>query len=622
MQLRNYIAFARKWVWLIVLLTLVAAGVSYAYSLRIPPTYRAETMILVGQQQASGNLSPADLYASNNLAQAYSLLATQPPVLQATADAIQFAEGWQSLYFRVSASAAGNQLIRITATSSDPGEAKRIASELARQLILQSPISKQQAQAEEQRDFVTKQQAILRSQIEAAQAKLVELNNQATLENDPVVLRDVNDRIVALQSKVDTWQKNYADLSALLNAGTDKYMTILAPAQEPTAPISPDIRRNVLLAALAGAALAIALGYVFDYLDETIKSPDDVERELGLGSLGVISRISGIRHHADALVTLRQPRAPISEAYRVLRTNLRYSGIENPKGALLVTSAGPSEGKSTTAANLAVTLAQTGKRVVLVDSDLRRPVMHKLFNLHNSVGLSTLFLDNPPTLAQALQPTEEPGLAVLTCGQPPPNPAEMLESDRMSEILDELREQSDIVVLDSPPCLAVADASILGARCSGAILVVDSGKTRTDVARRAIETLRRANVKVVGAVVNKLSQKRSSGYYYYDYYSDRSRSAAKETLPQHYASAGTWTASATGKNSASGQAPSEQPPTADAAAPAPPPEQDVRAVPPAATERTTPDKSVSEPTARPRRFQDVPPPPPPIVHGASSGGHG
>lgn len=518
MQLRDYLIFARKWAWLISIMTLLAAAASYAYSLRIPPTYRAETMVLVGQQQSAGNITPSDIYVSNNLAQAYAQLITQPSILQATAQAVKWPEGWQSLYFRVSAIASGSQLIRISATAGDPNQAKAIADELAHQLILQSPLSQQQKQAEEQREFVSKQQAILRSQIETAQVKLAELNNQATLENDPDKLRDLNERIASLQSKVDVWQKNYADLSALLNAGSDKFLTILAPAQVPTAPISPDIPRNVILAALAGAAVAVALAYLLDYLDDTIKTGDDVERELKLPTLGAVTRIGRITKPDDALITARHPRSPISEAFRVLRTNLRFSGIENPGGALLVTSAGPAEGKTTIAANLAVTLAQAGRRVVLVDTDLRRPSIHKLFGLSNSVGLTNLFLDDAPHMHQVLQSTAIPGLRVMPSGPVPPNPAEMLESKRMNDILVALRENADLVILDSPPCLVVADASILGSRCSGAVLVIETGRTRTDVARRAVEGLARTNVKVLGIVLNKMSHKRASSYYYYYYY--------------------------------------------------------------------------------------------------------
>lgn len=185
-----------------------------------------------------------------------------------------------------------------------------------------------------------------------------------------------------------------------------------------------------------------------------------------LTTLGSIARIQPIRKPEDALITISHPRSPTAEDYRVLRMNLRYAGIENPGGALLVTSANPSEGKTTTAANLAVAIAQSGKRVVLVDADLRRPSIHRLFNLATERGLSSLFIEDSLSLENVLQPTTVPGLTILAAGEPPPNPAEMLESKRMTNILRALREQADMVILDSPPLLVVADANILASRCS------------------------------------------------------------------------------------------------------------------------------------------------------------
>jgi succinoglycan biosynthesis transport protein ExoP len=268
-----------------------------------------------------------------------------------------------------------------------------------------------------------------------------------------------------------------------------------------------------------------AIVFAIEYLDETIKDANDAQKQLNLPALGTISRIAAIQKPTDQVVTLTQPRSPIAEAYRVLRTKLRFSGIENPNGALLVTSSGPNEGKSTTAANLATTIAQGGKRVILVDCDLRRPSLHTLFSVSNDVGLSDLFLEDAPALDRVLKPTSVPTMRLLTSGTIPPNPSEMLDSKRMTELLLELRDQSDMVVIDSPPALIVADASILGSRCSGAVLVVDSGKTRIDVARRALNTLKQANVKILGTVINKLSARRSGGYYYnyYNYYGSKTK---------------------------------------------------------------------------------------------------
>lgn len=514
--LGKYLTLARKWLWLLVLITSLGGIVGYLFARTIPPTYRTSTTMLVGQLQQSTNPTESDLQAGTNLSSAYALLVQQPRILEATANAVGYGGAWQDLFYAITASAQP-QLLRISVVDRDPFVAQAIANEVANQLMLQGPVAEQQAQAETDRQFVKDQLANLRKQILAGQETVDDLQARSAIENDPAMLRDLTDRTFALQDKVDSWQRNYASLSELVSRGTGLYVTILAPASLPTTPVSPNIPQIVILGALFGFSLACLLVYLLEYIDDTIKDAEDAQRIIGKPALGAIIRINGIRQPQDSLVTFKQPRSPISEAYRVLRTNLRYSGIENPGGVMLVTSAGPGEGKSTTAANLAVSLAQVGKKIVLVDADLRRPSAHKMFGLKNDVGLSDLFTNDSMTVEQAMQKTGVETLRVITSGPIPPNPAEMLDSRLMTQIFATLRQNTDLVIVDSPPVLPVADASILGSRCSGTVLVVDSGKTRTEIARRAVATLERANVKVVGVILNKMGAKQAAGYYYYYY---------------------------------------------------------------------------------------------------------
>jgi non-specific protein-tyrosine kinase len=217
---------------------------------------------------------------------------------------------------------------------------------------------------------------------------------------------------------------------------------------------------------------------------------------------------------SNTLITISNPRSPIAEAYRTLRTNLEFSNLDKALRSLLVTSAGAEEGKSTTLANLAVTIAQSGKRVILVDADLRRPTLHQVFGLKNSVGLSDMVRDdtilaNPPT-----QDTSVPNLKVLTSGQLPPNPAEILGSKRMSEILAALLERADMVLFDAPPVLAVTDAAVLSSKVDGVLLVVSAGKTKRENARRAQVQLQKINANIIGAVLNNTKADAATQYYY------------------------------------------------------------------------------------------------------------
>jgi len=212
------------------------------------------------------------------------------------------------------------------------------------------------------------------------------------------------------------------------------------------------------------------------------------------------------------LVTITDPRSPASEAYRTLRTNLSFYSLDKPLRTLVVTSPAAGEGKSTTIANLAVTMAQSGRRTILVDTDLRRPTLHELFGAQMSPGLTDMIMVEAGDLP--LQKTAVENLWLLSSGSKPPNPADMLGAARMEQIIAQLAEQADIVLFDAPPVMAAADAAILGARVDGVLLVVQAGKTRRDHAERAREILEKSRARVVGAALTNAPRDRSIGEYY------------------------------------------------------------------------------------------------------------
>jgi non-specific protein-tyrosine kinase len=212
------------------------------------------------------------------------------------------------------------------------------------------------------------------------------------------------------------------------------------------------------------------------------------------------------------LITLTDPRSPISEAYRTLRTNLSFTSLDRPLRTLVVTSAAPDEGKSETVANLAVTMAQGGRKTILVDCDLRRPSLHTLFSLASEPGLTNLVLEeggHPP-----LQQTEVEGLEFLASGPLPPNPADMLGSQRMDQIIADLTGTADVVLFDAPPVIAVTDATVLGSKVDGVLMVISAGKTRRDHAEKAKELLEKANVRIIGATLTNAPKDSGIGSYY------------------------------------------------------------------------------------------------------------
>ncbi len=219
---------------------------------------------------------------------------------------------------------------------------------------------------------------------------------------------------------------------------------------------------------------------------------------------------------------VNNPKSGVAEAYRSLRTNIQFYNVGERVRRILVTSAGPSEGKSTTSANLAITFAQAGNRVIIIDCDLRRPFLHRVFQVSNLIGLTNVMVGES-TLEEVLRPTEVPGLSVLTSGPIPPNPAEMLGAARMREVLEQLSDLADVIIIDSPPVIAVTDASVLAPLSDGVVLVVGSGTVNREMAQRAKAQLEAVRAKILGVVLNGV-ETNGSGYYYYYYYGERKRS--------------------------------------------------------------------------------------------------
>lgn len=222
--------------------------------------------------------------------------------------------------------------------------------------------------------------------------------------------------------------------------------------------------------------------------------------------------VSSNGHSSSALIALRDPRSPAAEAYRTLRTNLQFSSLDKPLHTLLATSSAPDEGKSTTLANLAVTIAQSEQRVILVDCDLRRPTLHALFELPNEAGLTSMIL-SPEDAPIPLQETGVPGLSLLTSGPLPPRPADILGSRRMEAVIARLRAEADIVLFDTPPVVAVTDAAVLATRVDGVLLVFQAGKTSRDRARQARQILEKVKANIVGVVLNNAEVEKEYGYY-------------------------------------------------------------------------------------------------------------
>lgn len=225
---------------------------------------------------------------------------------------------------------------------------------------------------------------------------------------------------------------------------------------------------------------------------------------------------NSLNEHENCIVAYTNPKSPVTEAYRILRTNLDFAMLGQPFKTLLITSAGPGEGKSTVIANLGITMAQAGKDTLLLDCDLRKPLLHKLFGLANWRGFTNLLVEKGVTADEVIQDTPVSGLKVLTSGPLPPNPSELLASQQTARVLQEVQEKFQLVLIDSPPAMAVADAAILAAKVDGVLLVVRSYETRPNMALEAKNLLNNSNARIIGVVLNGVPS--GSDHYYYYYY--------------------------------------------------------------------------------------------------------
>ena len=260
------------------------------------------------------------------------------------------------------------------------------------------------------------------------------------------------------------------------------------------------------------------IAFLIEYLDDTLKTPEDVQRLLGLPVIGMIGTMDGGKA-VDTVYVADHPRSPVAEAYRTLRTNLDFARVEKPLQTILVTSAEANIGKSTVAANLAVTMAQGDQRVALIDADMRRPNLHRILVVPNRRGLSDIFLSPTPP-PNTIQKWGDPAIDFMTSGSLPPNPAELLGSRKMEQILTDLKKVTDTVILDGPPFI-VSDPIVLSAKVDGVLVVIKPGSTRIGAAQAMLEQLNRAGARVVGIVFNPISQRRA-GYYGAEYYSGTS----------------------------------------------------------------------------------------------------
>jgi len=581
MEIKHYLMMLRRWVWLLSLGLLLGTLSGYGFSNYQTPIYLSATKMLVVRASQSQNSDLA--YLSNQeLGQTFIQLLETSQILGPASEKIGFnissnqitaslITGTQLISLKIEdtsperAAEIANTLVAVLIEQNDYLQSSRYKSNeesLNAQVVqVQGQITALQEEidnlittnVEEQTAAVEVKIAELQSEIAAIQyevdfytnqnvnynlpppdltARLAQLNSALQLYEDIysnlVILgkptgNGASDRLSYLQRTLDLYQQIYIQLLGdlekvrLAHLQNTPNIVQIEDATVPSSPIRPLPLQNTLLGGAVGLMLAFGIAFLIEYMDDTLRSPVDVDQVLGIPVLGYIADMKHPNEKRKVYV-VSYPRSPVAEAFRTLRASLELSG-EHPPKTILVTSSRSAEGKTTVASNLAAIYSQSGKRVILVDADLRRPAIHSTFDIPNRLGLTTL-------LRSAMEPekvwkefsTGNQFMRVITCGYLPSNPTELLGSDNMLRIMSDLRKHADIIIFDSPPIL-VADVQILASIVDGVILVLRPGKSPRDEAIATLTKLNRSGANVMGVIFNRIPKNGNHSYGAYGYYS-------------------------------------------------------------------------------------------------------
>ena len=497
MDIRRFILPLHKWWWLLVLATLIAGGASYFATRGQPPVYQARTTLMIGSTISDPNPSSSEFFLGEQLAGAYADIANRELVRNATLEKL----GLRRLPEYIARAVPKTQLIEIIVTDQNPERAQLVANELAAQLILFSPTSVEPDE-QDRLEFVNRQLGILETQIEETQDEIDTLREELGDLVSAQEIADTQNRIAALQTKLNTLQNTYASLLASTNQEATNTLTIIEPAALPRSPIGPSKNVTVLLSAGVGLVLAISAAYLLEYVfDNSLKFPEEVEQIFQAPIIGHVFVKRSWRKSPPPLIS-GQPDHPNTEDFQSLKTNLRFSEREGPLKTILVASPEKQGDTSLVAANLAISMEDSCNSVILVDANLRHPRLHEYFQLPNEKGLSEVISERIP-LEESLQVIGDSKLAIISSGSLLLSPIELLTSERMYDLLGQLAARADVVIINSPSFVR-AEAPILASRVDGVLAVVQPDRTGKSEAQNMVEQIERAGARLVGVLLNRI----------------------------------------------------------------------------------------------------------------------
>lgn len=508
MDIRPYLAPIFKWWWLLLAAAALATGTAYFILRDQPAVYTARTTLMIGRTLLEANPSSNDFWLNQQLSGLYADMAYREPVQEGVKKALGMT--WLPKY--VVKTFGNGQFLEIDVIDTSPERAMHVASELANQLILVSPGSRgadsaKEAFTEDQLKKTQEQIVATEKELVAKQESLGGLTSAHEIEQAKAELKTLEDKLSLLRT-------NYANLLSSSKTNVTNILQVIEPASLPVRPTGPNRYLIIALCGMAGLVLGGGCAYLLEYLDEAIQNPDELARLIDAPIVGYISDLG--RKANASLYVARHPRSLMAEAFRTLRANIELQNLDNGPLALLITSPDTGDGKTSVAANLAVSFSQGGKKVILVDGDLRKPSLHEFFEISDRRGLTDI-LQGRLSVEKALRTWDGGGLRLITVGDEAVLPDLLLTAEKVENLLCELKPLADIILIDSSPFL-VSDAMIFAAKVDGVIAVIRPGYTSREMARVMKERIAMAGGKIIGVVLNRIPLKRIGYYGGYRYY--------------------------------------------------------------------------------------------------------
>ena len=486
MTLRDYAAVINRRRWLVVIPAVLVTAVALMMSLAQTKQYRAETDVLVKEPPTATALGAPDR-------------PLQQRVLQ---NELQRARG-SAMQDQVREQIGDEPTISVRLAASDDSDVFIFTGE-SRDAELAVQAADTYAQV-----YIDQRQETLTAELESRAAVV-----QARLDDIAAALFSANgDALLELQAQQGQYLYELEQLITSVSLASDSGAVVIDAAQVPDAPFEPTPARTGMLALVVGVLLGLGAAFLVDYLDNSLRDEDDLARSSGLPVLAVIPKLADWKQGDTHVISRERPSSPPAEAYRALRTSVQFLSVDRDLKVIQVTSPKPGDGKTTTSTNLAVACARAGQSVVLVDCDLRRPRTHLFYGLSNDHGLTTAMVG--VTIDEVIQKIDgEPNLSVITSGPIPPDPSELLSSTMAKRFIADLAARFDLVIVDSPPVLVVADPLVVSAMVDGVMLVASANETDRRQVTRAAEQLAQVEAPVLGAVLNAFDTDKASPYQY------------------------------------------------------------------------------------------------------------